>query len=283
MRIALTADLHWGHGGRGDAATRALVRELASIAPDTLVLAGDVGTGRHWSECLQLFADLPCRKLVLPGNHDLWTELPSPDSLDLYQHRLPLTTELCGFHYLDGRPYVTPEGTEAILGSINWYDYSFAPPELFEEFSEARRMLHRKLFPMGRHNDGVYVQLGMDDAAFTELVVAQFRRDLESLPETVERILVAQHHPPVEALFYPSPLTQDYQWFWRAYTGNRAMQEAVLADERIRWIVCGHTHYAVSTDWQGRRCHNIGGDYDWKRLVLLDTDSGHETFWEFGR
>jgi hypothetical protein len=95
--------------------------------------------------------------------------------------------------------------------------------------------------------------------------------------------MVVQHHPPVEALFYPSPLTQDYQWFWRAYTGNRAMQEAVAADSRIRWIVCGHTHYAVSADWEGRRCHNIGGDYDWKRLMLLDTDTGEESFWEFGR
>jgi hypothetical protein len=178
---------------------------------------------------------------------------------------------------------VTPDGTEALVGSINWYDYSFAPPELFEEFHEAQRMLHRKLFPMGRHNDGVYVQLGMDDAAFTEQVVLQFRRDLDSLSESVERILVVQHHPPAEALFYPSPLTTSDQRFWRAYTGNRAMQEAVAADPRIGWVVCGHTHYAVSTDWQGRRCHNIGGDYDWKRLILLDTATGEETFWEFGR
>ncbi len=283
MRVALTGDLHWGQHQKGDAATAALVRHLCALEHDTLILAGDIGTGTHWGKCLRLFGGLSCRKLVLPGNHDLWTEVPAPDSLDLYQHRLPQTAELCGFQYLDGNPYVSPDGTEAIVGSINWYDYSFAPPQLYDEFMEAERMLQRKLFPIGRHNDGVYVQLGMEDAAFTEQVVEQFRRDLEGLPSSVERVIAVHHHPPVEALFYPSPLTQDYQWFWRAYTGNRAMQEAVLADERIRWILCGHTHYAVSTEWQGRRCHNLGGDYDWKRLALIDTESGEERFWEFGR
>jgi hypothetical protein len=33
----------------------------------------------------------------------------------------------------------------------------------------------------------------------------------------------------------------------------------------------------------GRRCLNIGGDYDWKRLLLLDTETGAEQWWDFGR
>jgi hypothetical protein len=34
---------------------------------------------------------------------------------------------------------------------------------------------------------------------------------------------------------------------------------------------------------QRKRCINLGGDYDWKRLLLLDTETGDEQWWEFGR
>ena len=38
--LAFTADLHWGHGGRGDVAVRGLATFLHAQPPDVLVLAG---------------------------------------------------------------------------------------------------------------------------------------------------------------------------------------------------------------------------------------------------
>ena len=72
LQLAITADLHWGHGGRGEEATRLLASFLHTHPPDLLILAGDIGTGSLFEECLRLFADLPCRKALVPGNHDLW-------------------------------------------------------------------------------------------------------------------------------------------------------------------------------------------------------------------
>lgn len=282
MKLAVTADLHFGMGPRGEAATRALARHVETLAPDAFAIAGDVGEGRFFGECLALFEGLACPRLVLPGNHDLWLSDPAAGaSLRRYDEELPETAAARGFQYLDHSPYLAAGGGEAVVGSINWYDYSFADPALEAEFPTARAMYARKLFPRGCHNDGRFVRLAMSDDAFTGRVVGRFRGQLESLPPAVERVVVIQHHPPVRELFYPSALTTAEQRFWLAYTGNRRMQDVVLSDPRVTTILCGHTHAACEADVAGRRCLNIGGDYDWKRLLLLDTGIGAEAAWEF--
>lgn len=279
MRIAVTADLHWGMSRRGDRATRALAQQVEALQPDAFAIAGDVGEGAEWSRCLALFSGLPCPRLVVPGNHDLWVRYPGQGSLTAYERRLPAAAAEHGFHYLDAGPFLA--GPLAIVGSINWYDYSFADPALAEAFPDVERMYREKLFPRGRHNDGQYVHLGMSDEAFTTRVVERFRAHLEALPESVASILVIQHHPPVEALFYPTALTTAEQKFWRAYTGNRRMQDRVRSDPRIRWVFCGHTHAACEAEAEGRLYVNVGGDYDFKRLVLLDTETGSLESWVF--
>src|SRR5438309_1620403 len=110
MRIAVTADLHWGHNRLGDEATRLLLQHLQNHPVDLLLLGGDLGTDEHFPDCLQLFAELPCTRAVVPGNHDLWVidDDSRGDSLTLYQQHLP---ELCaryGAAYLDQRPLIYP-------------------------------------------------------------------------------------------------------------------------------------------------------------------------------
>src|SRR4051794_6136546 len=104
MRLAITADLHWGLSRQGDAATRSLARYVAAAAPDVFAIAGDVGEGTAFFQCLEQFVGLDCARLVIPGNHDLWTRAPAPASLDLYETELPRQAEACGFHYLDHAP-----------------------------------------------------------------------------------------------------------------------------------------------------------------------------------
>ncbi|MFN3651252.1 MAG: metallophosphoesterase [Armatimonadota bacterium] len=281
MRLAITADLHWGVSRRGDRATRALRRRVEELAPDLFAIAGDVGEGGDFARCLALFSGLSCPRVLVPGNHDLWIRAPGASSLALYRERLPRLAVEHGFHYLDTAPLVSDDGAEAVVGSINWYDYSFADPELEREIPAAPRMYREKRFPRGVHNDGRFVSLEMDDPTFTGEVVEQFRRHLAALPPTVTRVTVIQHHPPVRELFWPGPITHVEGRFWLAFTGNRRMQDAVLDDARIAAVVCGHTHAACTAEVAGRRCFNVGGDYDWKRLLLLDTGSGEEQAWEF--
>lgn len=282
MKLAVTADLHFGMSRRGDAATGELALSVEALAPDAFAIAGDVGEGEAFGECLALFDALACPRLVIPGNHDLWLSRGSPGaSLRRYEEELPAVAAEHRFHYLDTAPFLLPGEREAVVGSMNWYDYSFADPSLDSEVPTARAMYGLKLFPRGQHNDGRFVRLETSDEAFTGALVERFRSQLGNLPLSVERVVVIQHHPPVRELFYPSALTTVEQRFWLAYTGNRRMQDLVLADPRVTTILCGHTHAACAADVGGKRCLNIGGDYDWKRLVLLDTETGDEQAWEF--
>src|ERR1019366_5434322 len=135
MRIAITADLHFGHNRLGDDATQLLLQHLQSETPDLLLLGGDIGTEDHFAECLQLFRELPCPKGIVPGNHDIWVAENDArgDSLFLYEHYLPDLCKLHEYHYLDRAPLILTEANLAIVGSINWYDYSWSLDRLKAE------------------------------------------------------------------------------------------------------------------------------------------------------
>src|SRR5262249_447120 len=144
LRLAFTADLHWGHHSGNDA-TRLLAEHLRGRPPDVLVLAGDVGTGPHFAACLEQFADLPGRKPSVPGNHDIgFPSDPPRDSRELYEEALPATAARFGFHSLDRGPLSLPEEGLALVGSINWYDYSWALDALRRFYPAEEHRLHSK-------------------------------------------------------------------------------------------------------------------------------------------
>src|SRR5262249_5353990 len=128
LRIAVTADLHWGtrHPSGADA-TRALAADLYHDPPDLLLLAGHVGAGDDFADCLRLFDRLPCRKALVPGNHDVRVRPDDPrgDSLAVYREHLLRVAADHGFHYLDAGPLVLADAGVAVVGSMNWYDYTW--------------------------------------------------------------------------------------------------------------------------------------------------------------
>jgi 3',5'-cyclic AMP phosphodiesterase CpdA len=286
LRIAITADLHWGHR-TGAGAVRLLASYLHAEPPDVLVLAGDLGVGPAFDECLGLFADLPCRKALVPGNHDIWVQADNAnhDSLKLYEDELPASCARLGFHYLDQGPLLLPDAGLALAGSINWYDYSWALDELRRRFPSEEHRLHSKRFLRGRHNDANFVRWPLDDVQFTARVVAAFSRQLQSALATTDKAIVIAHHPPFHGLSFPqqeSPLSLD-ALLWEGFSGNRAM-EGVLARyaERIPFAFCGHTHRAREAMLGPIRGYNIGGDYGFKRLLVLNWPEGTVTAHEFG-
>ncbi len=273
--LAFTADLHWGHGSVGDEATRDLAAFLHTQLPDVLVLAGDIGTGPHFRECLQLFADLPCRKALLPGNHDIWvrSEDGEPDSLQVYRDVLPRVAAEYGFTYLDHGPLYLPDADLAIVGSMNWYDYSWSLDTLQRDHPDQLHRLESKRFTRGRHNDANFVRWPLDDTTFTTQVVEELERQCRAALERVGRVIVVTHHPPFYAIGFPhapGPHALD-ELLWDAFGGNRRL-EAFLEKhaDRIAFAFCGHTHRAREGDLGPIRGFNIGGDYHFKRLLLLD-------------
>lgn len=286
LHLAITADLHWGHGGRGEEATRQLASFLHRHTPDILILAGDIGTGSLFDECLRSFADLPCRKALVPGNHDLWVRpQDGRDSLQLYEVDLAEMCRQHGFSYLDRGPLFLPDFGLALVGSINWYDYSWSLEALRRDYPGELERLATKQFTRGRHNDVNFVRWPLDDARFTARVVNTLAQHLRQALAQVERVIIVTHHPPLRCISFPEkqpPLTID-DLLWEAFGGNRAMEELLARHaERIAFAFCGHTHRARQGTWHGIRGYNVGGDYHFKRLLWLNWPSGLLIEHQFG-
>jgi predicted phosphohydrolase len=290
LRIAITADLHYGGArGRGDEATRLLAGFLNDQPPDVLILAGDIGTQDHFDRCLGLFANLPGLKALVPGNHDIWVESADPrgDSLRVYSEHLPQVSAAHGFHYLDGGPLLLPQAGLALVGSINWYDYSWSIDQLREHCPEWEELLREMRFPHGgRHNDRRFVHWPLDDVRFTAEVVTAFERHLCEALAQVDKAIVVTHHPPFFVRSVPSqpdePPDID-RLLWQAFSGNRSMEEILTRHaERIPFAFCGHTHRARENTLGAIRGYNVGGDYHFKRLLLLDWPAGNVEAHIFG-
>lgn len=278
MQIAITADLHWGVRDVGDAATLQLVTALRERPADVLVIAGDVGAGDDFQHCLELFADLPGRKLLVPGNHDVWVTNDDVrgDSWAVYSNHLPRVSENHGFQYLDQGPLVLPDANLAIVGSMNWYDYSWADDPDWQRPADWDERLRDKRFTRGRHNDGRFVRWKYSDLTFTQFVVEQLERQLIDSLQLVDQAIVVTHHPAFSGVNFPEtgPPTLD-RMLWRAFSGNRALEEVLAAHaDRVPWVFSGHTHRVAAGTLGPIRGRNIGGDYEWKRLLRLTWPEG---------
>jgi 3',5'-cyclic AMP phosphodiesterase CpdA len=287
LRIAITADLHWGHQGRGEAASRDLFALVNQEQPDVFVLAGDVGAGDHYAECLGEFSPLQGRKVVLPGNHDVWVSADAErDSLVRYEEDLPRLSAEHGFHYLDHGPLILPDSDLAFVGSMNWYDYTWSLDALTRQYPDELHRLRSKRFSRGRHNDANFVRWPLDDVTFTARAVGAFARHLTDALEQVSQVVAVTHHPPYHGLGFPhpdAPETLD-SLLWDAFCGNRALEELLARHaDRIAFAFCGHTHRQRESDWQGIRGFNVGGDYHFKRLLWLDWPARTVEAHQFGQ
>ncbi len=287
MRIAITADLHFGHNRLGDDATHLLVQQLEQQPPDLLLLGGDLGTDAHFDACLECFSHLACPKALVPGNHDLWVadDDHRGDSLAVYQHYLPSLCKQHGYHYLDAAPLVLPDADLAIVGSINWYDYSWSLEQMKAEVDDWEYRLKHKAFTRGRHNDGRFVRWDVDDVRFTHLVVGNFQQQFQHALEQVENAIVMTHHPAFHGLSFPrrAPAQGIDELLWEALSGNRSL-EVFLAEHAARtpFILSGHTHRAAETKLGPARGINIGGDYHFKRLLVIDWPARNVETFTFG-
>src|SRR5208282_3113581 len=144
---------------------------------------------------------------LVPGNHDLWVNADDArgDSLAVYQQYLPGLCATYDYHYLDHAPLIFPDANLAIVGSVNWYDYSWSLERLKAEIPNWQWHLDNKAFTRGRHNDGRFVRWQTDDVAFTARLVATLEQQLTQAFEQVERVVVLTHHPAFHGIGFPRP------------------------------------------------------------------------------
>lgn len=263
MRIAVTADLHFGHHPTYDRATRKIVRQINGLEADLLILAGDTAVVDNGSfeECLHLFQDFPGRRLLVAGNHDLWTL--DGNSWEIYTTRIPEFAERHGFHYLDNEPFV--QDNVAVVGNIGWYDYSFRKPEL----EVPMRMYERKTLPGAcRWNDVDYIRWPYSDVEFTERTLSRLEAHLERIKDNVTDIVCVTHHIPFSNMV---TRRDDVGWsFGNAFMGSQRIGELLLKYDKVCCAICGHSHIEGRYENGHIQCINVGSTYRHKRCVVLE-------------
>jgi predicted phosphodiesterase len=289
MRLLVTADLHFNHT-RSREEARGLIERMNRAGGDVLLVVGDtaVADGTDLEECLSLFK-FEGPKLIVPGNHELWTR--GADSYAILKSDLPGRCRALGWHWLMDEPFRADD--LAIVGSLGWYDYSFAQPELgipwrFYErkispgvaarYSEYADLLSRaddippqtmELF--ARWNDGVHIKLGRSDEAFLEELLTVLESQLQSVSDA-KTVVAAIHCLPFAELLPPS---HSAQWdFGKAYLGSGKIGLLLLKFPNVKRVYCGHSHFPSRARVGGIDAINVGSGYRSKFYRLDDVPNG---------
>jgi hypothetical protein len=289
MRLLVTADLHYNHA-RGRELADDLIGRMNAAGGDLLLVVGDSGTfdGEALETCLSRFRfDGP--KLFVAGNHELWTR--ASDSYACFRQLLPERVRALGWRWLQAEPFVLPSRQFAVVGSVGWYDYSFAQPAL----DIPRRFYEAKVSPgaaqrlaeqaallephddvpeharqvIARWNDGQFVKLHRSDEQFLDELLAELRTQLDALRD-VGQVIAAVHHLPFAQLLPPS---RGAQWdFAKAYLGSARIGELLLRYTNLKRVFCGHSHFPAEARVGHVRATNIGSGYRSKRFLSIDID-----------
>src|SRR5580704_8532494 len=151
MRILITADLHYNHP-RSKVLAEELIEQMNSAGGDVLLVIGDtaVADGDSLEAGLGRFK-FSGPKLFVAGNHELWTK--GADSYRLFREELPRRVAALGWRWLENDPFIS--GDVAIVGTVGWYDYSFAA----ERLGIPRRFYAAKVSPGAAERDSALAGL----------------------------------------------------------------------------------------------------------------------------
>jgi predicted phosphohydrolase len=285
MRLIVTADLHYNHPISRPLAD-GLIDQINAAGGDVLLLVGDtgVGDGDVLERCLSRF-EFAGPKLFVAGNHELWTN--RGDSYALFTEELPRRVRAMGWQWLETDPFVA--GDVAIVGSVGWYDYSFAQASLGipDRFYAAKMSPgaatylggYEALFErqddinalardtIARWNDGKFIKLGRDDHAFLDECLARLSAACEA-NANARQIIAAVHHLPFRELLPPP---KSAQWdFAKAYLGSERIGQALLRYPNVSKIFCGHSHMPGEVTVGHITAVNIGSGYRYKTFKQLD-------------
>lgn len=270
-RLLATADLHFGLYPAGDACALELADFVGRSAADAFIIAGDLADADPGSfrACLDLFAGFKGLKLMVPGNHDLWSA--GVGTREKYRELLPSLAKEAGFKMLDLGPVTA--GRVGFIGSIGWYDYGFRNPELKASLEQYER---KELPGVCTWNDGRFIRWELSDAEFTQRCLHKLQAAYRSIEPTVETVVAVLHHVPFRELLYP-PSSAAHE-FCRAYMGSERFGRLLLRLPKVRYVICGHRHGPDYCKMGRLDAFAVGSDYLVKRLVELNVSTGeHKT------
>lgn len=250
MLIASLSDIHTDYPENREAVVR-LAAEIHARRADVVIVAGDIShKDDRISRALLALREVAPRVVYLPGNHDLWFDVPLAseredlDTWHRYRVDLEALARAAGAHYLPSGPLVV-EGV-AIAGSCGWYDYSLAPEWLRTTVPEGT--LEKKQLDGLMWSDARFIAFRdparrlMSDAEVARIMEAELAGQLAELEARgdVEHVVVATHHQP----FYEVvSRTGKLHWeFFNAFMGSVGLGEVIRRSSKVKAAIYGHTH-----------------------------------------
>jgi predicted phosphohydrolase len=275
MTIAYLSDIHTDYKANL-IFLREVIQLLIQRQPDLFILAGDIS---HHEDrlitTLAYFRGLTCPKLVIPGNHDIWSKTETT-SFEKHDRILPLIFSEFGWHWLPTNPYRINDSW-AIAGTLGWYDYSFAAKVLRIPPIQYRNKIHQGLMWM----DGRFAKWERDTKAYQDHEVLAWclehlESDLDQLFDVPHLIGVSHHIPYEQLLFRHVPLSK---WaFFRAYMGTQKIGNTFAKHPGLEHMIYGHRHYPIQKEVAGVQCHANPLCYPRERSEMDSPESFIQTF-----
>ncbi len=138
------------------------------------------------------------------------------------------------------KPFIL--GNTGFVGSIGWYDYSFAPDYLGLRIDDFRA----KSYGLQVWADKDYVKLPFSDEEFTLYLLNKFEEHVKQIHDSVDKIVVVLHHVPFRDLV-EYRLRPEWDYF-SSFIGSEAFGNMIRRyKDKIKLVVHGHQHNGVST------------------------------------
>ena len=246
MKICCFGDTHYHGSGERLIELANEVREKCANT-DVIVVVGDIsGNGNlgfvsELLSAIKFVASAPV--LVVPGNHDIYLSLEERGKGINSLLKLSLfngVVERARCIPLMKKPFVS--GNVGFVGTIGWYDYSFAPEWLSLNLEDFRE----KHYGMYVWADRDFVELPFSDEEFTLMLLNRFEEHIKEIYGSVEKIVAVMHHLPFrELVHYKFRPEWDY---FSTFMGSEAFGHTIRKyRDKVKLVLHGHQHNEVET------------------------------------
>ena len=255
MRIASISDIHTDFAENREVLVK-LAAEIHRLEADVVIVAGDVSHKNDRIErALVALSYVAKRVAYIPGNHDLWFDVPHAPSRrelntwDRYRSELRELVERIGAHYLPASPLVIDR--VAIAGTCGWYDYSLAPEPIRASIGE--EALAAKMFGGVMWSDARFIAFRgrdgelMPDAEAARTMEHELAAQLDAIDgdPAIDHCIAVTHHLPFDDVVTH---TGTLPWeFFNAFMGSSELGRIIQRAKKVRNVIYGHTHLVGET------------------------------------
>ncbi|MBD3184901.1 hypothetical protein GF312_21640 [Candidatus Poribacteria bacterium] len=256
MRIGVTSDIHTDISPGNSQIIKHIAEAVKEAELDVFIICGDISANvMVFSRTLGAFhhIDSDCKKLLVAGNHDIWTSQTTGkiDSNDKYKLITAIASEH-DFHHLGDSPVIIDK--IGFCGTIGWYDYSYRN----DKHNIPIKYYMKKFFQGSVWNDVNYAKWGKSDIEMARYFENELQNQINSIKNGVSRIIAVTHHVPFkECVKYKDKLPWD---FFSAFMGSVGLGEICLKEPLITHALFGHTHANFNVNIKGVQavCSPVG-------------------------